>query len=246
VGETDSLQAEEDEILMLLAYGIALEDWQPETADTLRGHNIAAVLVDPNGRISAWARNCSFATGNTTHHAESTLIEDYLSSTDSRNLKGHTLYTTLEPCAMCAGMMIIAGVRRVVYGQTDPGFGKALERLGLDSRPLDGGFAPYPRRIASEASNCGVRDELENGYRNFMASGRRGIVKWLRTDDARGIFEDAVEHLRTYQVNHDVNASVLEAARAVHDEAGDGCSAVIDCAAAVPVRLDGAQSESSP
>jgi len=70
----------------------------------------------------------------------------------TKYLDGYTIYTTLEPCAMCSGMMALTKVKRAVYGNPTHLYGRAIERLMLDSRalkdPSDGrslGFKPYPR-----------------------------------------------------------------------------------------------------
>ena len=57
--------------------------------------------------------------GNLTAHAEILA----LSRVDRRRLKGSTMYVTLEPCPMCAGALALSGVKRVVYGASDPQYG---------------------------------------------------------------------------------------------------------------------------
>ena len=57
-------------------------------------------------------------------------------ATGAWRLEGCTLYVTLEPCAMCAGAIVLARVDRVVFGATDPkaGFGGSLGNLLQDER----------------------------------------------------------------------------------------------------------------
>ncbi len=55
-----------------------------------------------------------------TAHAECLAIRDAAAALRSWRLDGCTLYVTLEPCAMCAGAIVLARVPRVVYGTTDP------------------------------------------------------------------------------------------------------------------------------
>ena len=131
----EAAQEERDEIYMLLAYGVVLKDWQTGGPDQ-RGHNVGSVLVDGDGKIVYWARNSNHITKNGTQHGEVRLILGYLSDFQTYNLPGYTVYTTLEPCVQCSGMMKMVSMKRVVYGQSDPGFGKALERLSLDTHEL--------------------------------------------------------------------------------------------------------------
>ena len=55
---------------------------------------------------------------------------------DSWRLDGCTLYVTLEPCAMCAGAIVLSRIDRVVFGARDPkaGFGGSLGNLLQDER----------------------------------------------------------------------------------------------------------------
>lgn len=210
-------RVERDEIFTLLAYSVAFKDWQEEGPDR-RGYNVGAVLVDPSGtNVVFWARNCGGRLRNATQHAELRLMLGYLDTTRIYNLKGHTVYATLEPCAQCAGMMTMLDVRRVVYGQADPEFGKALERLQLHTRGRlrpwhgrrDRGYAPYPRAVVAHKSRSVFAGRLEEAY------GRSGadMPDFLCSEAARAIFAEARQALDTYSVRHAVNESALLSAR---------------------------------
>ena len=95
-------------------------------------------------------------------------------------LKDHTVYTTLNPCAMCAGMMTLTSVKRTVYGMKDPGFGNALKRLQLNTSSL-GGYKPYPRPVISDKSPSMFRKQLDEAYAIKGGS----ITKFLLTDEAK-------------------------------------------------------------
>ena len=99
-------------------------------------------------------------------------------------LPGVTLYVTMEPCAMCAATMAMAGIAHVYYGQSDPSFGKAAERLALDTSQ-ENGYKPYPRGIHCKLVPSPLQAELEKSFRK---SGIREITKWLATDEAKNIF----------------------------------------------------------
>jgi tRNA(adenine34) deaminase len=199
-----SVDEERDEIYSLLAYSVVLKDWQSADPNQ-RGHNIGAVLVVSQGTLVYWARNCNHITKNGTQHAEVRLMLGYLSKVQTYNLKGCTVYTTLEPCAQCSGMMILQSVQRTVYGQTDPGFGKAIERLDLDSSALPNGFRPYPRPVNSDKSKSTICAELDDAYAKVGGS----ITGFLLSPKAKLIFEKAHQQLLTYKLLHPENEPIL-------------------------------------
>ncbi|WP_051957956.1 nucleoside deaminase [Desulfobacter vibrioformis] len=204
---TPQVQEERDEIYILTAYGVVLNDWQDGKQENKRGHNIGSILVAPDGRIVNWARNCNSALSNGTQHGEVRLMMGYLNREGGYSLKGYTVYTTLEPCAQCSGMMVLCSLYKTVYGQTDPGFGKALERLSLDSKKWnENGYEPYPRKVISERSKSNYCDMLDNAYKQTGGS----ITKFLLTDQAKSIFTQAVNQLNHYQLKYPKeNLSIL-------------------------------------
>ena len=203
---TAEIQDERDEIYMLAAYGVVLNDWQDGSGEK-RGHNIGSILVAPDGKIVNWARNCNAALSNGTQHGEVRLMVGYLNRVGGYSLKDHTIYTTLEPCAQCSGMMVLCNIKRTVYGQTDPGFGKAIERLALDSKKWnENGYEPYPREVISDRSKTQYCLQLEEAYKDTGGS----ITKFLLTGQARSIFAKATETLKNYKLKYpEENKSVL-------------------------------------
>lgn len=91
------------------AYAAAVEDEVP----------VGAVLV-LDGRILAEARNRTRTWADPTGHAELVAIRRAAQRLDQWRLLDATLYVTLEPCAMCAGALVLARVHRVVYAARDP------------------------------------------------------------------------------------------------------------------------------
>ena len=135
----------------------------------------------------------------------------FLAGHPDLKLDGYQIYTTLEPCAMCAGMMHLTGVKRAVYGQSDPAFGGAIERLQLDSRAVGGGFGPYPRSVLSACSNAAARVELDRQFSSFMENNPDAdIVTFLDTEQAEQVFAKASEILQDYQLKFTENRVVLE------------------------------------
>ena len=82
---------------------------------------VGAVLVDGgSGRILAAAGNGCEEMRDPTAHAEMLVIREAVAGSGAPRLEGSDLYVTLEPCAMCAGAVSLARVRRLVFGAYDP------------------------------------------------------------------------------------------------------------------------------
>ena len=80
---------------------------------------VGAVIVHGD-RVIASAHNQREQLRDPTAHAEIIAITQAAESMGDWRLEGCTLYVTHEPCAMCAGAMVLARIERVVYGATDP------------------------------------------------------------------------------------------------------------------------------
>ena len=76
-------------------------------------------VVMRNGRVIAAAHNETEERHDPTAHAELLVIQRALSALDSDRLTDATLYVTLEPCAQCAGAIVLAKVGRLVFGAYD-------------------------------------------------------------------------------------------------------------------------------
>jgi tRNA(Arg) A34 adenosine deaminase TadA len=75
-----------------------------------------ALLVGPTGEILLEQGNIEITESNCTGHAETTLMEAASKRFSKKELWACTLYTSAEPCAMCAGSIYWGNVGRVVYG----------------------------------------------------------------------------------------------------------------------------------
>jgi tRNA(adenine34) deaminase len=80
---------------------------------------VGCVLVR-DGEVIARAGNRTVADRDPTAHAELLAIRQAAATLDSERLEGCDLYVTLEPCAMCAGAVTFARIRRLYYGAADP------------------------------------------------------------------------------------------------------------------------------
>jgi|SRR5215207_6057749 len=81
---------------------------------------IGAVVVGSNGEVISRGRNAREANADPTAHAEVLALRSAARAVRSWQLDGCTLVVTLEPCAMCAGALVLARVARLVYGAADP------------------------------------------------------------------------------------------------------------------------------
>ncbi|MBN2588018.1 MAG: nucleoside deaminase [Candidatus Fermentibacteraceae bacterium] len=83
---------------------------------------VGAILVESSGRFFA-DRNRTAETGMPTSHAEHLVISAAAEDRGDWRLEGCSLYTTLEPCLMCAGLVILARIPRIIFGAPDKRFG---------------------------------------------------------------------------------------------------------------------------
>jgi tRNA(adenine34) deaminase len=95
---------------------------------------IGAVVVHGTDIIGA-GRNERERREDPTAHAEILALQEAARTLGSWRLLDTTLYVTLEPCAMCAGAIVLARVPRVVYGTTDPKAGAAGSVLDVLAEP---------------------------------------------------------------------------------------------------------------
>jgi tRNA(adenine34) deaminase len=99
------------------AMGLALK--QARCALTTHDVPVGAVVLDSSGALLARGANAREATGDPTAHAEVLALRAASAQTGSWRLDGCTLVVTLEPCAMCAGAIVLSRVSRLVFGAYD-------------------------------------------------------------------------------------------------------------------------------
>jgi tRNA(adenine34) deaminase len=95
---------------------------------------IGAVVV-AGGEVMAAARNERELRGDPTAHAELLALREASAKLGSWRLLDTVLYVTLEPCAMCAGAVVLARVPRLVFGADDPKAGAAGSVLNVLAEP---------------------------------------------------------------------------------------------------------------
>jgi tRNA(adenine34) deaminase len=123
------MSAERDAELMRLA----LEEAERAAAT---GDVPVGAVVARGDEVLARAGNARERLRDPTAHAETLALRGAAEAVGSWRLEGCTIYVTLEPCAMCAGALVLARVDRLVFGATDPkaGFVGSLGDLVRDAR----------------------------------------------------------------------------------------------------------------
>lgn len=103
-------------------------------------HAFGALLVGPNGHIILEAENTVITESDCTGHAETNLVRQASGRFSPEYLRQCTLYTSTEPCAMCAGAIFWSGIPRVVFALSSDRLyaemGDHENRLDLSSRQL--------------------------------------------------------------------------------------------------------------
>ena len=97
---------------------IALQE--AESAADLGEIPVGAVIVSAKGEVIAKASNLTRALNDPSAHAEMLAIRAACARLGQERLEGYDLFVTLEPCAMCAGVIAAARIRRLYYGVSDP------------------------------------------------------------------------------------------------------------------------------
>ena len=114
---------------------------------------IGAVVVGPDGRIIGTGRNEREATGDPTAHAEVVAIREAAAAVGEWRLEGCTLVVTLEPCAMCAGAIVLARIPKVVFGAWDEKAGASGSVFDiLRERRLNHWVEVFPEVRATECA----------------------------------------------------------------------------------------------
>jgi tRNA(Arg) A34 adenosine deaminase TadA len=200
------------------------------TGSDYLGHNIGALAVDGRGEVIDFDFNHNQVFGSSAEHAEARLIRRVFSLTQlydnwetrkpgdgprtsgySTVLSNVTVYTSLESCAQCSGIMALGQVDRVVYLQRDPGtyhIGNIM--WNLTAREQGGGEAVQikataPRPIPGDEIGFKYFTELNEKYKDFYykvkdkpfyVNGKRkdlskALTSFLCCDDALDVYTRA-------------------------------------------------------
>ena len=119
---------DEDETFMREALNLAQQAAQA-------GEVPVGALLVPEGRILGYGHNSPLSACDPSAHAEMQAIRMAARALNNYRLPECTLYVTLEPCCMCAGVIQHARLKRVVYGAADPKTGACGSVVDLFSDP---------------------------------------------------------------------------------------------------------------
>ena len=138
---SDEWNVEGDERLDLFVQSSLDQQYMAEAlslaaqAEALNEVPVGAVLVS-HGRILGRGFNRPILTNDPTSHAEVEALRQACHSANNYRLPDSTLYVTLEPCLMCAGVILIARVRRLVFGARDLRFGAVRSKFQVADSDL--------------------------------------------------------------------------------------------------------------
>ncbi|HDY97950.1 MAG TPA: tRNA adenosine(34) deaminase TadA [Pseudomonas sabulinigri] len=95
---------------------------------------VGAVLVQDD-QVIGRGFNQPISSNDPSAHAEMVAIRQAATAAQNYRLPGSTLYVTLEPCTMCAGLLVHSRVGRLVYGAQEPKSGAILSRSQVLKQP---------------------------------------------------------------------------------------------------------------
>lgn len=107
-------------------------------------------VIARGDEVIAMGHNRRELDGDPTAHAEVVAIRAAAKALGRRRLSGCTLYVTLEPCPMCAGAIVMAGLDRVVYGAADPKQGCTGSVYRITEDPAFTHFCPADGGVLAE------------------------------------------------------------------------------------------------
>ena len=140
----------EEQDARLLRQAIAISQRSRDNGN----HPFGALLADANGNVLVEAENSVVTTRDATGHAETNLIRLASTTLATKTIANATMYSSAEPCAMCAGAIYWAGINRLVYGMAE-----------RDLLVLTGSHADNP------TLDLGCRDVFAAGQREIEVAG---------------------------------------------------------------------------
>ncbi len=176
MGDTQGVSWLRDEDADLRAMLQALEEARAASDD---GEvPVGAVIIHPERGLIAKARNAKETLQDPTAHAEILAICQAAEALGSWRLEGCSLYSTLEPCPMCAGAILQSRIERVVFGASDSRWGAVDSKLrvlepGLFNHDVDwrGGVLETEASELIRSFFRGIRDGTHKGSQSSSRPG---------------------------------------------------------------------------
>ena len=122
---------------------------------------IGAIVVK-NGKIISKAYNCREKRQNATYHAEIIAISKACKKLRSWRLDDCEMYCTLEPCVMCAGAIVNARIKRVIFGACEPKSGAISSKFHVLSESGLNHVTEYFGEVLQEECSKLLKDFFSN------------------------------------------------------------------------------------
>ncbi len=124
---------------------------------------VGAIIVDSKtNKIIAKAHNKNISKTDSTAHAEILAIKEACQAKNSHRLDDCDLYVTLEPCAMCAGAISLARIRRLYFGSFDKKSGGVID----GARVFDGNSCHHKPEVYGEINEKACTKILKDFFAN--------------------------------------------------------------------------------
>ena len=139
-----------------------------ENAEKIGEIPIGACLIDKNGALVSIAGNLTITNCDPTAHAEILILRHAAKKIGNYRLTETVVYTTIEPCAMCAGALVNARIKRLIFGAHDKRFG-AVESV---FRLCDASSLNHQIEITSGVLEKECRNLMQNFFRAKRAKSK--------------------------------------------------------------------------
>ncbi len=129
---------------------------------------VGAVIVDEGNRLVAAAHNRKEELQSPLAHAEILAIEEACRRLGSWRLENCSLYVTLEPCMMCAGAIVQARIKRLIYGADDFKAGAVRTIMNL----IDSEASNHRVEVFAGIEKRACSDLIHSWFENLRGTGR--------------------------------------------------------------------------
>ncbi len=122
---------------------------------------VGAIIV-VGDKVISHAHNCTIQNNDPTAHAEILAIREAANALGNYRISDATMYVTLEPCAMCAGAIVQARLKRVVFGARDPRGGAVVSGIDVLQHPLLNHHASFLGGVEEESCSRLLKDFFQS------------------------------------------------------------------------------------